>query len=56
MHAELQPLMQQYDHWDLIEGDALANTWPKGKWLGASSELGGDAGMSPASTCCILGS
>jgi hypothetical protein len=26
MHAELQPLMQQYDHWDLIEVDALANT------------------------------
>lgn len=54
IHAELQPLLQQYNHWDLIEVDALANTWQKGKWLGAGSELGEDAKMSPASTCCIL--
>jgi hypothetical protein len=52
--AELRSLMQQYDHWDLIEVDALASAWPKGKWLGAESELGRGAGMSPASTCCIL--
>jgi hypothetical protein len=52
--AAFQSLMQQYDHWDLIEVDALANAWPNGKWLGADSEPGRSAGMSPASTCCIL--
>jgi hypothetical protein len=52
--TEFRSLIRQYDHWDLIEVDALANAWPKGKWLGADSELGRSAGMSPASTCCIL--
>jgi hypothetical protein len=45
--AEHQHLMQQYDRWDLIEVDALANTWPQGKWIGAASDSGRDAGMSP---------
>ena len=36
--SELESLMQKYDHWDLIEVDALANTWPQGKWLGAHAE------------------
>jgi hypothetical protein len=36
---EFQTLIEIFDYWDLIDVDALANTWPQGKWEGTTSSV-----------------
>jgi hypothetical protein len=47
---QFQTLIKRYGYWDLIDVDALANTWPQRKWVGTSVESKKDAGMYRASS------
>ena len=47
---DLQPVMEKYDHWDLVDVNSLADTWPQGGWLGTGLQNRDDAGICRTST------